>query len=206
MTEALVTAMQALKAATNAQHDKLESIANARAIMSPDVTPAHFARLMQGHYQLHWLLETSLAQTLDAHLPALRYGSERCKLDLLEQDLRELGFDPQALRPDQAPRSVQGLEAAIGIAYVLEGSTLGGNVIRRSLQRHLKLSRPCEFHYYACYGEALGERWQAFAACANQALKTPAQQDLACEAARETFELACQLFAQPQAVPERMLV
>jgi heme oxygenase len=88
------------------------------------------------------------------------------------------------------------LNEALGAAYVLEGSTLGGQVIRRALQKHPVLSDQCQFHYYNCYGEHLRTRWLNFIELADQTLLTPIQIDMACQSACQTFELACEVFAE----------
>ena len=46
---------------------------------------------------------------------------------------------------------------AAGGVYVMEGSTLGGTLIARSVNRHLGL----QSRYYGCYGSETAQRWRA---------------------------------------------
>ena len=62
--------------------------------------------------------------------------------------------------------------------YVMEGSTLGGQVIARRLALPLRSLVP--------YGSRTGAMWRAFGAAARASLG-PAERGLALEGARETF-------------------
>ena len=48
--------------------------------------------------------------------------------------------------------------------YVLEGATLGGQVICRQLGPRLNLSADAGLSFYASYGELVGPRWKTFCA------------------------------------------
>ncbi|MGV3524289.1 MAG: biliverdin-producing heme oxygenase [Candidatus Sericytochromatia bacterium] len=189
-----MTPMEALKSATHAQHVRLEQITDAQRILSPELSVAHFTGMMQGHFLLHKLLEPAVTRILDAELPALRYGAERQKMVFLTRDLQALGVNPdQQQTPEGAP-TLHNLAEALGAAYVLEGSTLGGSVIRRALLKHEALAAKCSFHYYACYGDSLRMRWVDFAQSVNSALNTPEAVAQASHSAVQIFELASRLF------------
>ncbi|PKL77219.1 MAG: heme oxygenase [Candidatus Melainabacteria bacterium HGW-Melainabacteria-1] len=194
------TPMQQLKTATAPLHAELEQAAGSDRIMAPDLSRAEFCTFMLGQYTLHQLLEPALANALSHHLPELAYSSQRRKLPLLLQDLRDLGVDTADLGFSPALRlhlpKLDTLAAALGVAYVLEGSTLGAQMIRRRLQNHPELAGRCRFAYYHCYGEQLRTRWLSFGESVNQHLQTPAEIATACQAARDTFSLACVLFAR----------
>lgn len=191
-----LTAMQELKAATKGSHDQLEEIAQSKRILSPDMSLDEFKGLMKGHYQLHQLLEAPLTVILDRELATFNYGQERQKLRLLEQDLLDLGLSAEACQSHLACFAFNSLPEALGIAYVLEGSTLGGNVIRKALQRHTDLPQSCQFHYYDCYGDQLGQRWLEFSRIVNQHLTDSHDIQSACQAAIETFKLAANIFSE----------
>ncbi|MBF2054595.1 MAG: biliverdin-producing heme oxygenase [Candidatus Sericytochromatia bacterium] len=196
------TPMAALKAATAHKHDALEAIAHSKQIMDKTLTLPSFQQLMVNQYRLHYLLEPALRLTLDQHAPELAYGQLRCKLDVLEQDLRDLGL-PAAVLLDDLPlvHEISDLPSALGTAYVLEGSSLGGNVIRRALLQQPDIAAQCRFYYYGFYGEDLRQRWLDFTAFVNQALVTPDSEAAACQAACDTFDLAARVFRMPLAVP-----
>lgn len=92
----------------------------------------------------------------------------RRKAGLAARDLRTLGLlDDRALaripRCRELPRPAD-LQQAAGCLYVLEGATLGGHVLTRHVRRTLGLSPASECAFLACYGNAVGAMWRAFAA------------------------------------------
>jgi heme oxygenase len=100
--------------------------------------------------------------------PALRYrfGDERFPLltgaaDRLRRDLESLGAPAAARGPMPVP--VVASEAhALGAAYVLHGSLLGGQIIARTLQAQLGLY-PSNLTYLRPAAD-VGSQWRAFTA------------------------------------------
>jgi heme oxygenase len=88
-------------------------------------------------------------------------AAERSKRESLESDLAELGATVCALPLAELPE-LRGLPEAVGSAYVIEGSTLGGRVLSRHVQACLGARVPRRF--LEVYGPHTGERWQAFRA------------------------------------------
>ena len=95
------------------------------------------------------------------------FFAPRRKIPLLEQDLDFLGYDRRAIealpRCDNPP-SVASLPETLGSLYVLEGSTLGGQVIARRLERSLGLSNGRGYAFFRSYGREVGAMWKAFGA------------------------------------------
>ena len=77
-----------------------------------------------------------------------------------------------------------------GVAYVIEGSQLGGQVLYRRLAGPLA---PHSLAYLKGAGPGTGARWTAFLAALDQQVKTPAQIESACAGAVDAFELLLQL-------------
>lgn len=65
-----------------------------------------------------------------------------------------------------------GLPEALGCFYVLEGSTLGGQLILRHLKRHFADAPVGSFAFFRAYGDEAGPMWRAF----GQALTAAAAQ------------------------------
>ena len=87
----------------------------------------------------------------------------RLKLSLLQHDLRRLGADEEQLRDLPVCRAATALcqceAAAAGALYVLEGSTLGGQIISRSLKGNAWY--PSEgLRYWNPYETNTGQRWK----------------------------------------------
>lgn len=91
--------------------------------------------------------------------------SPRLRLRLVERDLAALGGAPVvATATAYAPRS---LAEAIGALYVLEGSTLGGRFIERTLARTLGIDPSSGAAYFHGHGETTGAMWKEFKARAD---------------------------------------
>ena len=120
-----------LRAETRHQHAAVESTL---AFLVPDVRPAAYRAFLARWHGFHRVAEPRL----DAwHVRArLLDWPPRRKLRLLEDDLRALGVGREQVRrlpvcPDVP--AVGGTATALGVLYVVEGSTLGGAVLRRRL-------------------------------------------------------------------------
>lgn len=183
--------MEALKAATASWHDALEAHAQSKKIMQLTLSRAEFERLIAFQYGLHLALEPQVTAHLDAHWPALAYGETRQKQAALTQDMEQLQLPlPETASPADFVNSPY---HALGAAYVLEGATLGGQVILRHLKQIPEIAEDSPFHYYGLYGDQVGPRWKTFQSVANTALDSEEKLSAAVEAAVATFRLACQL-------------
>ena len=89
----------------------------------------------------------------------------RQKAPLLARDLLWLKVtQPQLSQLTSCERlpEVKSVTEALGCLYVLEGATLGGQIISRHLKKNLALDedRGCAFFY--SYGDAVGLMWKSF--------------------------------------------
>ena len=113
-----------------------------------------------------WGFHAVFEPLIEAHPPFPGLGPRR-KLHLLEADLRALGMPDagiQALpriRRQSLPNDWAGL---VGAMYVLEGSTLGGQVIARYVRTVLAGTvAHGAYAYYEAYGRThVGPMWRAF--------------------------------------------
>lgn len=90
-----------------------------------------------------------------------KWYSGREKLPLLRNDLSQLGLSEQriSLLPLAEPLPEwKSLPGVLGSLYVMEGSTLGGQVIARHLRSIL--NSEAGFSYFHPYGECTGSRWR----------------------------------------------
>lgn len=112
----------------------------------------------------------------------------RRRLHLLEADLVALGVPATAVETLPAcPLPVlRDAAEALGSLYVLEGSTLGGQVIRRNVERRLGLDGQRGCAYFAGYGAETGLMWRAFLARLDAA--PPADAGRIAQGASATFE------------------
>lgn len=121
--------------------------------------PAGRAEVVGRFFGLHAGLEDALAPHL-ATWPDLDFEDRR-RAPLLARDVRVLGGDPLTIAWHEAPPLGSPAEA-LGVFYVLEGSTLGGAVIEKQLKgRGVSLDGLSFLHPY---GDQTGARWRAFMA------------------------------------------
>ncbi|MGA0607501.1 biliverdin-producing heme oxygenase [Phenylobacterium sp. VNQ135] len=155
---------QRLRVATRADHERLESRADLIERVS---TPAGRRSVVQRFWRLHAEVEAAVAPWL-AELDGLDFQDRR-RTERLSADLETLGLEApseHAHGPD-----VGSLAEALGHLYVLEGSTLGGRTIRRSLD-----ALGSDMHglsFLDPYGERTGERWRAFLDVLDRHAATP---------------------------------
>ena len=156
-----ISVLKELKEATWPYHERLEKNMN---LLSPGFSRTDYLRLIKAFWGYYGPLEARIAGVaeLKAWLPDL---DRRTKLTLLESDLRALGIDAEALARLPICREIPDCThpaAAFGCLYVLEGATLGGQVIIRHLHNALNLDAHNGAAFFTGYGEATGAMWQTF--------------------------------------------
>jgi len=163
-----------LRRETRSEHEAIE----AALALDGDLTGARYRRVLERFYGFYLPLERELA--------ALGV-SERAKTPLLHADLEALGIDPAAVplcaeipRPRTQPE-------ALGVRYVLEGATLGGQIISRRVQSALAITPQRGGRFFHGYGDRTGELWQAFRSTLAGSSLGPADEDSAVRSAIETF-------------------
>jgi heme oxygenase len=180
-----------LKLETAAEHAAVE---RATGVMQPGLTLAEYALYLEKTLGFYLPVEASLHQM--AVWSALGLAAEeRAKLALLTRDLSLLGREPARVVVCDSPPQLAGLAEAVGCAYVLEGSTLGGRVISRHVQRCLGPAVPRGF--LECYGARTGESWQEFRAAVLRFADTREIENRVIAGARETFRAFTRWLAPP---------
>lgn len=162
-------------------------------LVDPGLTPEHYRRHLEALYGFHAPLEAALARALSGRLPELR-AAERWKLPLLARDLFAFGHHASSLsRLPRAPwlPPLAGLPEVLGCFYVLEGATLGGQLILRYLQRHFARVPVGDFAFFRAYGEQVGPMWRAFGEAVTRASFAAASEAFdarVVQGARDTFD------------------
>jgi heme oxygenase (biliverdin-IX-beta and delta-forming) len=187
---AIVDLPQRLKTETRPHHERTEAVVR---LMDAHLTPAEYQRHLEAFHGLYLPLEAALAGPLSALGSPLDWEARR-KTSLLEEDLRALGHDTGSLArlPRAVPPPLPGLAEALGAAYVLEGSTLGGQLILRHLTRHFGPdARMGTFAFFRAYGDQVGPMWRTFSAVLARASEQAASStfdDAVVRGARDTFD------------------
>ena len=179
--------MHRLKIETQPMHHALESHARMKALMSDDLTHAEYTHLLRRLYGFYAPLETRLA-AWDAETVAIN-PQQRRKTAWLAQDLQALSPDAltSALPRCNSLPAVDGVAAALGCWYVLEGATLGGQIICRHLRQQLGLGAETGLRFYTGYGHHTGMQWRTFQAAADDIMVGHSDAE-AIRSARSTFK------------------
>lgn len=147
-----------LKENSKTFHDSVEAKFNSRKIFDKSYTLEDYKKILWLNYLFHLHFEEAAHQALSPETRAhLNIGARR-KLPLLKEDLAALGMAEAEVSEEI---SVADEAEALGVMYVIEGSTLGGNVIRKQLSGNPAFEGMM-FRYFGCYGDKTGEFWKAF--------------------------------------------
>ncbi|SMQ22919.1 Heme oxygenase [Pseudomonas helmanticensis] len=152
--------LQDLRAGTAELHIALEK----RLPFFSDTLDKHaFVRLMQAYYGFYLPLENALRNS--GSIPCDFDLQPRLKAPTLRADLQALGMDAEALQRlpqcEQLPVIDSGA-TCLGALYVLEGATLGGQILRREIATRLGLEADNGAAFLDIYGAATGRRWRDF--------------------------------------------
>jgi len=171
--------LQRLRAETRPYHDALEQNRFNQELTAGTLTPEateHFLAKMYGFLKPY---ENHLRQQ---PLPPDWQVTQRLRAHLILQDLP--ATDGAAALP-LAPNfpALHTWPQLLGAMYVLEGSTLGGQVITRQLARAGITART----YFNGYGEQTGPMWKSFCRLLTAAA-TPENEDEIVQSASQTFQ------------------
>jgi len=176
-----------LKEATGLSHAALESR-----------LPLLDARMSQGRYRQLLQLFLGYYEPLEAKLLALPHWdaigfdyAERRKTPQLVQDLLVLGDTPESLEGIARCKELPTLASQgqlLGCLYVIEGATLGGQIITRHLHANLGLRPSSGAAFFDGYGAQTGSQWKAFCAMLSATAGKTGSQDNILASANQTFE------------------
>lgn len=187
-----------LKEATREQHEALESVVD---VMSRTFTLDDYRELLTKFYRFYSAIEPKLPVA-----ELMRNGFDvqpRRKTPLLEVDLKALGIfeTVQGLQKWSGVPEVGSVAEAFGGIYVMEGATLGGQVITRQLKSSLEITPENGGAFFNSYGREVGPMWKQFGSIITAyAERNPDADETIVNAARETFDSFRRCFEQPVAV------
>jgi heme oxygenase len=177
--------LQDLRAGTAELHIALEK---RLPFFSDALDTQAFVRLMQAYYGFYLPLENALLR-IDA-IPADFDLTPRLKAPTLRTDLHALGVSAAALQGlpqcEQLP-VIDSSAACLGVLYVLEGATLGGQILRREISSRLGLEADNGAAFLDIYGAATGRRWRDFIEYLGSRRMSAAERAAVVTAAQTTF-------------------
>lgn len=190
------SARDALRAATDAAHQRLHRLPDFAALAAGRIALAQYAALLQRTLGFHAALEERLDR-----MPGLAaYGihlAERRRTPLLRDDLRWLGLSAEVPRAPLPP--LRDTAEAMGALYVAEGSTLGGRHLARALDGLLPPGEDGR-RFLLGHGARHGAMWRDVCAAIERCGTTPVARAAMVAGAVATFA-AFEAWFSPPAAP-----
>lgn len=184
-----------LKEATRAQHENLENTVD---VMNQMFSLEDYKRLLTKFYRFYAAIEPKVAEN-DLQKAGFDFA-ERRKTPLLEKDLKALGIFDDVNKEVPLWENLPALgstAAAFGSLYVMEGATLGGQVIMRHLKQHLGITPENGGAFFNSYGARVGQMWKSFGATVTDFAEKNQDDETIVNSARETFDSFAKCFTAP---------
>ena len=182
----VISCLEKLREQTRAHHSSMDGLLN---ILNSQFSLDDYKRLLGLFYGFY--------AALDPQLTVLSDNQARHKSPLLKQDLTTLGVEVSHLPLCQQLPDTSTAAHQMGCMYVIEGSTLGGQMISRHLETQMGITADNGGRFFNSYGSQVGPMWKTF--CNElDAFTTahPDAQDDVVAAACQTFETLGNWFRQ----------
>lgn len=177
-------ALAVLREQTRVEHAAIEATLG---LMSDALTLQEYRRTLERFHGFWQPLEARLRQVPGLDMTGIDLAA-RAKTPLLALDLRALGVEePRGARLCDDLPLVGSPGAALGCLYVIEGASLGGQIISRHLRARLDITKDTGGRFFHGYGERTGEMWRTFRAAVEVFDASAGAQDEMVAAAIGTF-------------------
>lgn len=163
-----------LKIQTKELHDRVEQKFNSAKIFEDNYTPTDYRKLLTYNYLFLRSYEKPVFQLLAPRFSDRLMLNERRKIHLFEKEKHYISVEEDS---SAAGVQIANEAEALGVLYVMEGSTLGGNMIAKKLQANDAFSGN-NFHYFRCYGERTGSMWKNFKSVLDEVISEQQHADV----------------------------
>ena len=178
--------MKRLKDETRSSHQATEKQLD---LFNRMLTKQEYAWLLGRFWGFYVPIESKIHRVVGMEELTLNL-SARQKKTLLWIDLTSLDWNEPTIQAlplcDDLP-VLDSIPQALGCLYVLEGSTLGGQIISRHLQERLGITPDNGGRFFSSYGPAVGSMWKAFCETVTAYSNSPQIEDTIVDSAIETF-------------------
>jgi heme oxygenase len=147
-----------LKTSTAFYHAQLDRHPRLIKLLKPDLDKNAYTEILKKFYGFYAPIESHFDQNNFWETLALS-KQLRLKMPLLEKELEYLGINISTIPRTEWMSSSHTVDSLLGIAYVVEGSTLGGQILARHVTKALG---PQTGLFLAAYGEDVRCMWQEF--------------------------------------------
>ncbi len=184
-----ITFLQQLRSKTAYSHQLIEQNSISQSLMSQGVTMTQYAQYLKSMYGFVYGFEKMVFPLLE-HNELLQIDDRR-KSHLIQSDLVLLNYTAAQpyVNDELFSTHYQTAAAALGGMYVLEGSTLGGQIISRHLSKVLGDAVAGKTTYLTAYAGQTGGMWKNFLQLLCEAGASNANEDEIIDSAVNTFSL-----------------
>ncbi|MDT0644682.1 biliverdin-producing heme oxygenase [Zunongwangia sp. F363] len=167
-----------LRKATAVLHEQLEKENNAKLILNHTITPEQYKELLYQNYIAYYCTEKEISRQLQDY--------RESKYLALEKDLKALNIPAKVPASIAQKFSCNSEIEALGAAYVVEGSAMGGKIISKNLTECSKLSHIKNHYFFSGKREDI-KSWRAFTKKLESRSFSDEEIRTAQSKARETF-------------------
>ena len=186
-----VSLLQLLRDATRRQHAAIEKVIG----LDASFTLRHYIATLQAFDSFLHVWEARAASALPSRLRPWFWSRSRGAL--ARRDLTELSAGTEASVFCAEQVTVASSAAAWGGMYVIEGSSLGGQVIAKALRQRFGITVDHGGSFFGSRGASTAGLWREFcAAMAAEVGTAPRARAQACQAAKQTFDVLGALFTK----------
>lgn len=149
-----------LRQNTKDSHNHLEENHFSKTILEPTVSLASYQTYIAKLYGVVFACENDVFPAVSLLLNDI---DKRYKADLITNDLENTGFPVGGIKNLPVYNfNFSSTAEALGIMYVLEGSTLGGKILYKHINSLLGLNAENGASYFWGYGLQTGTFWKTF--------------------------------------------
>ncbi len=178
--------LQRLREETSRNHATIES---QMPVLDPDMSRETYCHLLTRFWGYYAPLVDRLRAKIEIYWPDKEYVcTERAKVPQLEKDLRALGESLELLERCINLPHLKKPAQVLGCLYVIEGATLGGQLISKQLLANLALGPDTGAAFFNGYGSKIGHQWQSFRLFLTSNAEPMDQDDEIVFSANETFK------------------
>lgn len=151
-----------LKEHTAGAHRELEDLQLSKTILDSNLNREDYLLYLDLMHDVHLEIEKCVFPILRSEIPDL---NQRSKIHLLENDFTVLEFKKKSNRELVGFwKEEYSTSFALGMLYVLEGSTLGGRIIYSHVKKSLGIDEYSGASYFSGYSDQTGLFWKSFIA------------------------------------------
>jgi heme oxygenase len=178
-----INLLEQLKSETLSNHQQLEK--NLIMKLKGMKSLADYIAILQIFYAYFGALEDQINKFIGPD--QLSDYTERRKTLSIKNDILALnGVVPEKAKAADLPVIADVLQA-FGALYVIEGSTLGGQVISKMIAKQLQLPTEEGISFFRSYGEDTMSMWNSFKVVLERHAESQEQADAITQAANDTF-------------------